>query len=49
MQAFYCKWHAVAWTLTVVDYVREAAGSKSGKYGEYGSFEYLLFFYFPLL
>ena len=37
------KWHEVDWTFAVVSIVREMATKKYCKYGEYGSFEHLLF------
>ena len=37
------QWHEVAKTSATVDYMRKMAAEKSSKYGEYGSFEPLLF------
>ena len=45
VQSFCCK-VAVAQILTVVDCVREITSKKTCKYGDYGSFEHLLFLYF---
>ena len=37
------KWHEVAWTFVMADYVREMRAKNVCKYGNYGSFEHLLF------
>ena len=39
------KWHAVANSFVMVDYVREMTAKESCQYGEYESFEHLLFLF----
>ena len=39
------KLHETAQMFVIVDYVRKKTVKKSCKYGEYGSFEYLLFLF----
>ena len=39
------KWHKVAQTFTLADYVLDMTAKESGKYGRYVSFEHLLFLF----